>query len=112
YDIDLEESYRKLYDPQKLPEEVLNRIEPALFYNSVEASDLNGDGIEEIVCTRYIPGFYLQHVLGLVSYIFEWKDGGYQLTKEVLFQSLSYVGSDTYEPGNPDIKIVRELSIG
>jgi len=111
YDIAIEKSYRELYDPQKMPKDILDRIEPALFYNSVDAIDLNGDGIEEIVCTRYIPGFYLQHVLGLVSYIFEWNNDEYQLKKEILFKSLSYVGSDAYVPDNPHIEVVGELSI-
>jgi len=111
YDIVLDKSYRELYDPQKIPKDILDQIEPAFFYNSVDAIDLNGDGIEEIVCTRYIPGFYLQHVLGHVSYIFEWNNGGYQLKKEVLFKSLSYAGSDAYAPDNPNIEVVGELSI-
>ncbi|MFC4305434.1 hypothetical protein [Cohnella boryungensis] len=109
FSVVVDEAYRKLYDPGSLSPDDMD-LQPALHYNSVRALDLNGDGIDEMICTRYIPGFYRGQVLALTSYIFVLKEQGYLLNKQLLFKSLSYVGSDSYTPDNPEIEEVKWMS--
>jgi hypothetical protein len=53
-------------------------------YYSVKAQDLNSDGIDEIISSKYIPGLYHNDFLGIIEYIFIYEKGKYSLSKEVL----------------------------
>ncbi len=53
-------------------------------YFNVEAQDTNADGIDEIICSKYIPGLYHADLLGIIDYTFAFRNGKYSLSKETL----------------------------
>ncbi len=53
-------------------------------YFNVEAQDVNSDGVDEIICSKYIPGLYHADLLGIIDYTFAFINGKYSLSKESL----------------------------
>lgn len=53
-------------------------------YFNVKAKDINADGIDEIICSKYIPGLYHADLLGIIDYTFTLKNGKYFISNEAL----------------------------
>lgn len=53
-------------------------------YFNVKIQDVNSDGVDEVICSKYIPGLYHADLLGIIEYTFALKNGKHQLSKELL----------------------------
>jgi hypothetical protein len=53
-------------------------------YFNVKSQDTNNDGVDEIICSKYIPGLYHNDSLGTIDYTFTFKKGKYYLSNEAL----------------------------
>ena len=69
-------------------------------YFEVKAKDENGDGVDEVVCSKYIPGLYHADLLGIIDYTFTLKNGKYSLSKE----------SFRYD-GESGLSVIKEMNI-
>ena len=69
----------KILDSFKIPE----GMEQLSFYN-IEVKDEDSDGIDEIICSKFIPGVYNKDVLGVIDYTFKADIDKYCLAKETL----------------------------
>ena len=53
-------------------------------YFNVKTQDINADNIDEIICSKYIPGLYHADVLGIINYTFKFKNEKYCISNETL----------------------------
>lgn len=53
-------------------------------YFNVKVIDINSDSVDEVICSKYVPGLYHADLLGVIEYTYILKNGKYQLSKEVL----------------------------
>lgn len=58
-------------------------MEERSFYQ-IAVEDIGLDGIDEIVCSKLIPGIYHNDVLGIIDYYYILENNKYALSKEVL----------------------------
>lgn len=59
-------------------------IENGIYACDLQIKDLNNDGIDEIVYTKFIPGLFHNDALGIIDYTFNFENGTYKVQKEVL----------------------------
>ena len=70
-------------------------------YYQIGISDTDGDGSDEITCSKGVPGLYHDHMLGDIRYLFKFRDGQYRLVRETFAHSLASA------PGG----IIREIEL-
>ena len=51
-------------------------------YFNVKSQDTNSNSIDEIICSKYIPGLYHNDLLGIIDYTFTFKNGKYYISNE------------------------------
>jgi hypothetical protein len=61
-----------------------NNAGVSMNYIKIQTRDINSKGIDDIVCSKYIPGLVNKQMLGTIDYIYEFQGNEYVLTKEVL----------------------------
>ena len=62
-----------------------NQISPiSINYFNIKSQDTNADSIDEIICSKYIPGLYHNDLLGIIDYTFTFKKGKYCVSNEAL----------------------------
>ena len=69
-------------------------------YFNIRVSDEDLDGVDEIECCKYIPGFFQNHTLGVIHYYFRFVDGEYKLYEEAVSRD-----------GNSGLNIVKQLLV-
>jgi hypothetical protein len=53
-------------------------------YNNIKVQDINSDGVDEIVCSKFIPGLYHADTLGVIDYTFTFENDKYSIFSESL----------------------------
>lgn len=69
-------------------------------YFNVKSQDTNADSIDEIICSKYIPGLYHNDLLGIIDYTFTFKKGKYYVSNEAL----------RYD-GESGVSIIKQMKI-
>lgn len=59
-------------------------IENGIYACDIQIKDLNNDGVDEIIYTKFIPGLFHNDALGIIDYTFNFENGSYKVQKEVL----------------------------
>lgn len=84
YELNVSDPYKDTYR-KRLPEiNDNNKIVISKNYYSIKVEDTDSDGISEIICSKYIPGIYHNHTLGLIDYFFKLNENRYNLEKQIL----------------------------
>lgn len=56
-------------------------------YYNIRTSDTGTAGSSQLILSKFIPGLYHNDVLGIIDYYYDFRNGKYVLTKEVLSHS-------------------------
>ncbi|WBW96735.1 hypothetical protein [Oceanirhabdus sp. W0125-5] len=86
YNVITDESKKDLYYDRlsELKEYTsIETMEKQNFYN-IEIKDIDLDKIDEIICSKFIPGVYHRRVFGEIDYIFNFKNNKYVVKKLTL----------------------------
>lgn len=66
----------------------MNKIfQPSTWYTEVKMNQGTDQGNAEIICVKLIPGFQREYPLGFFEYHYTWKNGQFDLTKEIFFSA-------------------------
>ncbi len=78
-----------------------NEISPiSRNYFNVKLQDTNFDNIDEIICSKYIPGLYHNDLLGIIEYTFTFNNGKY------------YVSNETFRyDGESGVSIIKQIDL-
>lgn len=80
YNFDKNESEKRLQhlNDTEYPSKV------SIDYYQIKTQDFDSDGVDEVVCYKFIPGIYHNDALGVISYTFKFTNNKYELKKETL----------------------------